>query len=105
MLVSVVTGVGGDPQAAGPLKFGLNQANPNPVRSRTGISFQLPDYLETGLSIFNVLGQEVKRFELGTLPPGRHSVEWNAAGAKPGVYFFRLTAGGNTAVGKMTVVR
>ncbi len=105
LIVGVVTGVGGEPQAAGPLKFGLNQANPNPVRSRTIISFQLPGYLEAGLSIFNVLGQEVKRFELGTLPPGRHSVEWNAAGAKPGVYFFRLTAGGNTAVGKMTVIR
>ncbi len=105
LIVGVVTGVEGEPQAAAPLKFSLNQANPNPVRSRTIISFQLPEHSEAGLSIFNVLGQEVKRFDLGVQPPGRHSVEWNAAGAMPGVYFYQLKAGNDRATGKLTVIR
>lgn len=105
LLVGVIAGVEGEPQDASLLKFGLNPANPNPVRNRTIISFQLPDHSEAELSIFNVLGQEVKRFELGTLPPGRHLVEWNAAGAQPGIYLYRLEAGGRSLVGKMTVVR
>jgi M6 family metalloprotease-like protein len=106
LLVGVLAGVEGSSTTLGnPSRLALLGSVPNPARGKTNLSFQLPRTTETGISIFNVLGQEVKRFELGMLPPGRHSVEWNAAGAKPGVYFYRLEAGGQSLVGKLTVVR
>lgn len=106
LLVGVLTGVEGPSSTLGdPSRLALFGSVPNPARGKTSLSFQLPRTAEAGLSIFNVLGQEVKRFELGALPPGRHSVEWNADGAKPGIYFYRLEAGGQSLVGKLTVVR
>jgi hypothetical protein len=85
--------------------FQAGQAYPNPLRNRTSINFQLPRAAETRLYIFNVIGQVVNRLEMGTLPAGRHTIVWDATGTRPGVYYYRLTAGEHRALGKVTVVR
>ncbi len=51
------------------------------------------------LRIFNVLGELIAELVDGTEDAGFKSVEWNAAGASSGVYFYRLQAGSPSALG------
>jgi hypothetical protein len=41
----------------------------------------------------------------GTLSAGEHSVVWDASGVASGVYFARLTAGEETAMVRMALIR
>ena len=105
------TGVEGRPEAQAPPKtFALSQNKPNPVSSSTTISFQLPRRADVSLTVYNILGQEAKRWQKGMMEPGYHSISWDGrdkTGAKvsAGVYFYRLQAGDFTATRRMSVLR
>jgi hypothetical protein len=105
------TGVEGGPNAASlPRAYGLSQNAPNPVRTSAAIRFQLPAASEVALSIYNILGQEVRRYELGGVEPGYHEIIWDGndrSGRKvsSGIYFYRLEAGGFVATRRMSVLR
>ncbi|MDQ7797961.1 MAG: T9SS type A sorting domain-containing protein, partial [Candidatus Edwardsbacteria bacterium] len=60
---------------------------------------------KVSLTVYNVVGQTVKRFDIGTQPAGYHQISWNDKALPNGIYFYRLTAGGFTATRKLTVVR
>ena len=107
----VVSGVAGKPVAVTrPGTLTLYGNYPNPVRGNTTISFQLPKAGRATLAVYSVTGQLVKTLASGNLPAGRHSVSWNGqdnGGRKvsSGVYFYRLSAVGGSATGKLVVVR
>lgn len=95
-----------DSTAAADTASGL-QAWPNPFNSATTIRFRLPaDALGDGASlrIYDVLGREVRDFDLASVEPGSSSeVTWNGtdgngATVNSGVYFvvFRSAAGVRT---------
>jgi hypothetical protein len=106
----VVTGVsGGRPEVLSPM-FSLAPAYPNPFRGRSTIQFSVPQSGRVELGVYNILGQRVKTLVSGNLAAGRHSVAWagdDDRGVKvaSGVYLYRLTAGGQSAVRRMTVIR
>jgi|GEM_PF-3276212 hypothetical protein len=105
------TGVEGQPaDRPAPAVFKLSQNSPNPAVGRTRIDYQLPRPARVSLSIYNILGQEIRSYDLGTQQPGYYSLDWDgrdATGKKAaaGVYLYRLQAGEASAVKKMTVVR
>lgn len=104
------TGVAGKPEAALPKTFALSQNRPNPVSSSSDISFQLPVRSDVSLTVYNILGQEVKTWRKGTMEPGCHSVRWDGRDmrgdkASNGVYFYRLKAGDFTATRRLSVLR
>ena len=87
----------GDKDSVRPNDFALNQNYPNPFNPSTELAFSLPRTSDITLTIYNVLGQEVKRLVEGTFTAGDHSVVWDGrdnAGrvVSSGVYFYRLTA-------------
>lgn len=87
----------GDKDNVRPNDFALNQNYPNPFNPSTELAFSLPRTSDITLTIYNVLGQEVKRLVEGTFTAGDHSVVWDGrdnAGrvVSSGVYFYRLTA-------------
>jgi len=93
-----------------PIAFQLYQNYPNPFNPTTTIKFDLPTTGEVTLSIFNVLGQEVKQIAEGTLIKGEHTFEWNGTNynGKPvssGTYFYRLKTDLQTLIKKMILVR
>jgi hypothetical protein len=93
-----------------PKAFSLSQNNPNPATGSTGINYQLPRAARVTLAIYNILGQEVRRMELGEQQPGYYSVNWDGRDASgnrvsAGVYLYRLQAGGDYAIRKMTMIR
>jgi hypothetical protein len=89
-----------------PESFALKQNRPNPFKSGTVISFDLPEPCAVRLEIVDVQGRVVRFLTDKAWPAGRHSVAWageNDAGkvTGPGVYFVRIKAGGFTAINKM----
>jgi hypothetical protein len=101
-------GVGDSAPPVGPFRF--YPSRPNPVRSSGRVAFDLPRASRVALSVFDVSGRVVHRWDYGLLPAGRQERTWNAedGGGRPlasGVYFLRLDAGREQAVHKVLVVR
>ncbi len=104
------SGVAGKPETALPKTFALFRNRPNPVSTHTEISFQLPSQRDVCLTIYNMLGQEVKSWRQEAVGPGYHTVNWDGRDMRGdkvcnGVYFYRLIAGDFTATRRMSVVR
>jgi hypothetical protein len=81
----------------GPARYNLEQNFPNPFNPVTTIRFALPEQAQVMLSVFDVLGREIRTLIDAPLDRGYRSVEWDArtdAGlpAGTGVYFLRLHA-------------
>ena len=105
------TGVEGEPKERPiPTVFKLSQNSPNPASGRTRIDYQLPQSDQVSMVIYNILGQEVRKYGLGFQQPGYYSIDWdgrdqNGRKSSAGVYLYRLQVGSNTAIKKMTVLR
>ncbi|KAA3600956.1 MAG: T9SS C-terminal target domain-containing protein [Calditrichaeota bacterium] len=92
-----------------PRSFSLEQNFPNPFNPTTTINYELEitNYEFARLSIFNVLGQKVKEFEL-TEPKG--SVVWNGTDSfgkqvSSGVYFYRLESANQVQTRRMILLK
>jgi len=89
--------------------FALNQSAPNPARSITSISFNLPKSGNYSLKIYNIAGQVIRTLDSKGVA-GQNTVTWNGldnSGRKVanGVYLYNLNAFGNSATKKLVVVR
>ncbi|MBO6576242.1 MAG: T9SS type A sorting domain-containing protein [Rhodothermales bacterium] len=73
-----------------PSGYVLNQNYPNPFNPVTTISFALPESGQVRLSVYDVLGREVKVLVNGTAQAGQHEVQFDAAGLPTGTYIYRL---------------
>ncbi len=94
-----------DDNATLPNTFKLEQNYPNPFNALTQINFTLPRAADIDLSVYNMLGQKVAALASGMMDAGYHSVNWNASDVTSGIYFYRLTAGDNCEVRKMTLLK
>jgi hypothetical protein len=88
-----------------PSQFSLFQNYPNPFNPSTTITYSLPKLAFVTLSLYDLLGREVKTLTSETRPAGRHEVEWKAEGIQTGVYFYRLSADGYTQTKKLTLIK
>ena len=90
--------------------FRIHQNYPNPFNPRTEIQFEVPRKENVTLIIYNLLGQTVKRFELGEKPAGAHTVIWDGTddtgrAVATGIYLYRITAGDFTGAKKMLLLK
>jgi len=88
----------------------LEQNRPNPFRDQTGISYQVARKVHVRLTVYNALGQAVRRLVDGTQTPGAYVVSWDGRDGTErnlpsGVYFYRLEAGGKSQTRKLVKVR
>jgi aminopeptidase N len=88
-----------------PSRFELIGNYPNPFNNSTVISFRLAQAAQVSLNVYNVLGQQVAELHSGYLAAGLHSFQWTGDTAPSGVYFYKLTAGANSEVKKMTLLK
>ncbi|MBK6621835.1 MAG: hypothetical protein IPJ00_07890 [Saprospirales bacterium] len=58
-------------------------------------SFELSQPAEFQLTIYDLLGREVYRFDEGRKERGSHEVDWNSGNAPIGVYRYLLCFGGD----------
>jgi hypothetical protein len=101
-IIVVTTGVHDDNL---PTDFRLDQNYPNPFNPSTRISFAVPKTGHVTLTIADALGRMQAVLVDGERPAGTYTVEWNAANAPSGIYFYRLQAGGFVETKKMILIR
>lgn len=88
-----------------PYVFALAQNAPNPSGGSTAFGFSVPETTRAELSVYDLAGRRVTTVFAGEAEAGENRVDFDATTLSPGVYLYRLTAGGETAVKKMVVAR
>ena len=88
---------------------GLDASFPNPFRQKTTIRYQLKERNDVKLTVYDVLGREVKTLVQDTQSPGPYETAWDGrdvAGNRvaSGMYIYRLQAGSFAASGKMILI-
>ncbi|GEM_PF-1322793 len=89
-----------------PTEFLLSQNFPNPFNPSTTITISLPTQSDFALTIYDLLGREVKSYAFERVPAGVHSVVWDGRDklgkhVASGVYFYRLKANNFVATRKL----
>jgi len=88
----------------------LPSASPNPFNLSTEISFCLPIPAEVTIEVYNISGQLVREFDLGSKETGYHSVIWDGRSSSgmpvsSGIYFYRIQAGELSAQNKLLLLK
>ncbi|UCE19209.1 MAG: T9SS type A sorting domain-containing protein [Gemmatimonadota bacterium] len=99
-----------DPSLHHPYEFGLHSPYPNPFNSATTLKYQIPHQSHVILTVYNILGQEVKNLVDQFQVPGYYNVQWNGrnefgAHVASGIYFYRLTSGNFTDTKRMILLK
>ncbi|HDQ45484.1 MAG TPA: T9SS type A sorting domain-containing protein [bacterium] len=90
--------------------FLLKQNYPNPFNPSTTIGFSVKDPGPVKLTVFDLLGREIRTLVDASLSPGHHTVHWDGrddAGAvvSSGIYIYRIEAVSYTASKKLSFIR
>ena len=93
-----------------PSEFSLGQNYPNPFNPITKMNFELPRSGRVVLTIYNLVGQEVKTLINENLNYGYHIASWDGLDNKgrmvsSGVYFSELQASGIRKTRKMILLK
>ncbi len=93
-----------------PAALRLGPNHPNPFNPATLIPFELPRAGRARLTVHDAAGRLVRQLIDAELPAGQHTARWDGAGrdgrpAAAGIYFARLSAGGDAATRGLTLAR
>ena len=88
-----------------PFTFKLDPAYPNPFNPTTTICWELGQSGNYRLSLYNLIGQEVKVIDEGQANPGKYSIVLNAGNLHSGVYFVRLETEKHSATQKIILLK
>ncbi len=93
-----------------PQEFSLAQNFPNPFNPSTTIEYALPTASSVKLSVYNMLGQEIKTLINEFQPAGKNSVAWDGKSnhgvdVPSGIYLYRIEAGNFVETKKMILIR
>ena len=86
------------------------QAAPNPANPFSTISFELPTATRVALRLYDAGGRLVRELADADMAAGQHAFRWDGRDrrgleAATGVYYYRLTAGREEAVGKLVILK
>ncbi len=106
----ISVGINDRPHHDLPDNFSLSQNFPNPFNPSTTISFETAIKSEVKLSIYNLLGQQVRVLLNEELPGGIHFINWDSNdeygnSVSSGIYFYKLTAGSYSLSKKMLLLK
>lgn len=90
--------------------YRITSAYPNPFNPSTTISYEVAGAGPVSFGIYNITGQEVRRFEVEAPAAGRYKLVWNGANhagvtVPSGLYFAQLRAKGHVATHKLLLLR
>jgi hypothetical protein len=95
----------GEVAVSSPMAFNLVGASPNPFNPTATISFTLPEASRVTLNVFDVSGRQVAQLVNGLRAAGVHQVTFDGSNLTSGVYLYTLTAGSQTATGKLVLLK
>ena len=93
-----------------PTEFALHENYPNPFNPTTTLPFDLPEMSDVNVTVYNMLGQKVKSFNMQRISAGSHSITWNATNdlgdpVGAGVYLYQLRANQYIETRKMVLLK
>ncbi|HPN36914.1 MAG TPA: T9SS type A sorting domain-containing protein, partial [Melioribacteraceae bacterium] len=88
-----------------PTDFNLFANYPNPFNPTTTISFALPKPTNVKLTIYDMLGREVKTLINSFVTAGYHNIKFDAANLASGIYLYSIKTDFNFAVRKMLLIK
>ena len=92
------------------LDFKVHPAYPNPFNPVTTIRYYLPNEGFVNITIYDMMGREIKVLQRGIRTPGHGKVQWNATNDKgqqvsAGVYLYQINIGGKMDTKKMVLLK
>ncbi|MBC8191554.1 MAG: T9SS type A sorting domain-containing protein, partial [FCB group bacterium] len=88
-----------------PDNFALKQNYPNPFNPSTTIRYSLIESGQVVLKLFNIRGQEVATLVNAMASPGEYAYYLDASDLAAGTYLYAITAGNQTIVKKMVLIK
>ena len=93
-----------------PIVYSLSQNFPNPFNPETTLRYALPKISDVSLVVYNLMGQEVMRWDEDAQPPGYYQKIWNGRNRSgspvaSGMYIYRLVAGNFVQTRKMMFLK
>ena len=88
-----------------PAAFALQQNYPNPFNSMTQIQYAVAHEAMVSLTVFDLLGKEVRTLVNEKQPAGMYVVDFNAQDLPGGVYFYHFQAGDFSVTKKMIFLK
>lgn len=88
-----------------PGQFILYTNYPNPFNSSTNIRYFLPKSCLVSLKIYDISGREVSVLISRVMPPGNHTVHFDAKELKSGTYFYQMQADGLKMTKKLVLLK
>ncbi len=93
-----------------PIEFIVEQNYPNPFNPTTEIRYSLPREEAVEITIFNVLGQQIKQLFSARQEAGNHKIVWDGTDdsghpVTSGLYFYHVNAGNTRVIKKMMLLR
>ncbi len=99
-----------EPSSGTPQDFGLFQNYPNPFNPATSIKYRIPRAQKVRLTVYNLLGQEVRTLLNEKLQAGVHLAQWDGRdnsgrSVASGTYIYRLETEDFLQARKMVLVK
>ena len=88
-----------------PNELKINQNYPNPFNPETNIEFEIPETASVKLTIYNLLGEEVREIVNSKLEPGYYNYKFNGAQYSSGTYIYTLESNNKIESRKMILLK
>jgi len=93
-----------------PTEFALNQNYPNPFNPSTIIKFSVPQTSQVRITIYNMIGQQVRTLFEGVMEAGARTLTFDGKDQigrtlSSGIYMYRMIAGTFVETKKMTLMK
>jgi len=97
-------------QSSIPLVFSLSQNYPNPFNPVTTLRYDLPENGLVNITIYDMLGRQVKTLVNQTQDAGYKSIIWDATNnygqlVSAGIYLYQIQAGEYISTKKMVLLK
>lgn len=88
-----------------PNTYSLNQNFPNPFNPSTTIQYDIPKNSLVKISVYDVLGEEIKLLVNEEINPGHHEIVFDGRQLVSGIYYYTISAGGFNQSRKMILMK
>ena len=110
VIIDVIAPVGIANEGLIPLEYSLSNNYPNPFNPSTTISYGLPRQSDLTLIIYNIMGQEIMRWDESNVQPGYYQKTWNGRNkfgisVSSGVYYYKIIVGDFVQTKKMVLLK
>ena len=85
--------------------FILDQNYPNPFNPETNISVDILETTEFQITVYDLVGNVIKKIHSGILSKGMHNFSFNGSNLPTGIYFFEVKSPFSTHAIKMILAK